>query len=325
MNREIIQKQLNTPLEGTDFPSLGTKYAGKVRDVYRHRSKSGDQGEQMYIITTDRISAFDRVLGTVPFKGQLLTEMAMFWFKETQDIMRNHVIANPDPNVMKVRSCEPVKVEMVVRGYLTGASSTSVWTHYKNGRREYCGVRLPEGMRKDQRFATPIVTPTTKAEQGEHDSPISPAEIVAQGLLTKAEYEELESVSLALFARGTEIAAGQGIILVDTKYEFGKYQDRFMLIDEIHTPDSSRFWHADTYDECFEQGKEQQKIDKEYVRVWLEQQGFTGDGAPPPIPDEVKVETTERYIEAYEKITGRRFAAEGGDALARIKKNLDIS
>ncbi|MBN2454093.1 phosphoribosylaminoimidazolesuccinocarboxamide synthase, partial [Candidatus Woesearchaeota archaeon] len=228
---EKIKEQLGKTLDKTDFRGLGEKYAGKVRDNYT-------KGNRMTIITTDRISAFDRVLCTIPFKGQVLNQMAVFWFNKTKDIVRNHMISAPDPNVMVVEKCVPIPLEMIVRNYVTGVTKTSIWYNYEKGVRNFCGNQLPEGLKKDQKLPEIILTPTTKAEHGEHDESISPGEIVERGILEKEELEKLREISFNLFRRGREIAAKQGIILVDTKYEFGKLGDEIVLIDEIHTPDS---------------------------------------------------------------------------------------
>jgi len=306
-------------LKKTDFPNLGEKYEGKVRDNYT-------QGDKRIIITTDRISTFDRIIGCVPWKGQVLNQMAAFWFEKTKDIIGNHVISVPDPNVMVVKECLPVMVEMVVREYVTGVTKTSIWYNYQQGVRNFCGNKLPEGLKKDQKLPKPVLTPSTKAEKVGHDESISPEEVVKRGLLTQNEMDELKEISFRLFERGKEIVGKQGIILVDTKYEFGKLNGKFVLIDEIHTPDSSRFWHKDTYDKLFKEGKEQRKIDKEYVRSWLADHGFVGDGPVPKIPKQIFDEASKRYIEAYEKITGQSFKEHREAPIAkRIEANLKKS
>lgn len=316
MTEKQIKEQLKHTLEKTNFPSLGKKYEGKVRDNYTKNS-------QRIIITTDKVSAFDRVLCTIPFKGQVLNQMAAFWFDKTKDIVGNHVIDVPDPNVMVVKECEPVLVEMVIRGYITGVTTTSAWYNYSRGVRNFCGNILPDGMKKDQKFEKPIITPTTKAAHGEHDENLGLNDCVKRGLITEKQRKRLEEASLKLFDRGTKIAAKQGIILVDTKYEFGLLNGEIILMDEIHTPDSSRFWFKDTYEELFNAGKEQRKIDKEYIRTWLAEKGFIGEGEIPKITDEVRIEAARRYIQAYELITGQQFKAEVGDVTPRIKKNLE--
>lgn len=317
MDDDMIKGQLGNTIEKTDFPELGEKYEGKVRDNYT-------RGKERFIITTDRISAFDRVLGTIPFKGQVLNQMASFWFRRSEGIVMNHLHDTPDPNVMVVRECEPLPVEMVVRGYLTGVTKTSAWYNYSCGVRNLCGNVLPEGMRKDQKFDRPIITPTTKGDhtKGEHDKNISPEEIVSRGILSEDVMNRLKDVSLKLFALGQEEAAKRGLILVDTKYEFGLLDGKIVLMDEIHTPDSSRFWFADSYQELFEKGEEQRKLDKEYVRTWLASQGFRGDGNPPALTDEVRAEAARRYIEAFEIITGESFGVDPRPVKERITENL---
>ncbi|MBI5753826.1 phosphoribosylaminoimidazolesuccinocarboxamide synthase [Candidatus Peregrinibacteria bacterium] len=308
--------QLPFCLKATDFPSLGVKYEGKVRDNY---SKNG----QRVIIVTDRLSAFDRVITLIPFKGQVLNQMAKFWFDKTRDIAENHVIEFPDPNVVVARECKAMPVEMVVRGYITGVTSTSIWTHYEKGERNFCGNQLPEDLKKNQKLEKPILTPSTKAEHGDHDESVSREQILERGVVTAEQFDQMAEVAMKLYARGVEICAKQGIILVDTKYEFGMTPEgKIVLIDEIHTPDSSRFWFADEYEKRLASGEEQKKIDKEYLREWLADRGFTGDGEIPVVPDDVRVETGRRYIEAFELITGQKFEAQVGDVAARLKQNL---
>lgn len=316
LTKEQLLAQLPFCLKGTDFPKLGEKYEGKVRDNY---SKDGKR----ILVATDRLSAFDRVITLIPFKGQVLNQMAKFWFEKTKDIVQNHVIEFPDPNVVIGKECKSLPVEMIVRGYLTGVTSTSVWTHYKNGERNFCGNALSEGMKQDQKFEKPILTPSTKAEHGGHDESVAKEEVLKRTGMKEELFDEIADKSMKLFARGQEIAAKQGIILVDTKYEFGVDDEgKVVLIDEIHTPDSSRFWFADEYEKRFSAGEVQKKIDKEYLREWLAERGFTGEGEIPVVPDEIRVETARRYIEAYELITGETFTAEVGDVRERLSKNL---
>lgn len=308
--------QLPLCLKATDFPGLGVKYEGKVRDNY---SKDGKR----FIIVTDRLSAFDRVITLIPFKGQVLNQMARFWFDRTSDIVGNHVIEFPDPNVVVARECKAMPVEMVVRGYITGVTSTSIWTHYEKGVRDFCGNKLPEGLKKNQKLEKPILTPSTKADYGGHDESVSREQILERGIVTPEQFDYMASVAMKLYARGVEIAAKQGMILVDTKYEFGvDPEGKIVLIDEIHTPDSSRFWFADEYEKRLASGEEQKKIDKEYLREWLADRGFKGEGEVPVIPDDIRAETGRRYVEAYELITGEGFVAEVGDVDARLSKNL---
>ena len=310
----ILNNQLNFTLDKTSF-KFGKKFEGKVRDNYILNGKR-------VIITTDRISAFDRVLCAIPFKGQVLNQTSAFWFENTKDIVKNHVIDIPDPNVMVVKECKAVPVEMVVRGYITGVTTTSAWHNYEKGVRNFCGNTLPEGLKKNQKFDSPIITPSTKAEHGLHDESISRDEILKRKLVNESLYRKMEKAALALFDFGSKLVAKNNLILVDTKYEFGILNGELILIDEIHTPDSSRFWIKDTYEELFAKAQEPQKIDKEYVRMWLSNEGFIGEGKIPKIPDKVKVEAAKRYITAYEMITGKKFEAKNGDVLSRIEDNL---
>ena len=318
LSNTSIKEQLTQTLATTDFPWLGTKYEGKVRDNY-------SKGERRVIVVTDRISAFDRVLGTIPFKGQVLNQLAAFWFEKTQHTAPNHLLSLPDPNVMVVKLCKPLPVEMVVRAYITGVTTTSAWYNYEKGVRNFCGNFLPEGMRKNQKFDGPILTPSTKAEKGGHDESVSKEEILRRGLVTEEEFDTLAKMSFRLFDMGQKYAAKNGLILVDTKYEFGRDVDgNIILIDEIHTPDSSRYWYIDGYEERFEQGKEQKKLDKEYVRRWLADQGFIGEGEIPPLLPEVQIEAAKRYITAYETLTHQEFKVTPGENVQeRIRRNLE--
>lgn len=290
----------------------GTRlYKGKVRDVF-------DLGDEMVISVSDRISAFDRVLGAIPFKGEVLNKTALFWFEQTADIIPNHIRKVLGPRTVAVQKCDVLPVEVIVRGYLTG----SAWRDYQAGR-PVSGIELPGGMTMNQAFGQPLLTPSTKADQGDHDKPISGEEIVAQGLVGADLWKEVEQAALALFQRGTEIAARNGLILVDTKYEFGlSPEGNLVLVDEIHTPDSSRYWFADTYEELFKKEEAQRKVDKEYLRQWLMSKGFSGDGDPPEIPEEVRLEVARRYIQAYELITGEEFRGESDHGEAEAKKVL---
>jgi phosphoribosylaminoimidazole-succinocarboxamide synthase len=315
---EALKNQLKNTLEKTDL-GIGKKYEGKVRDNY-------SIGGKRIIVVSDRISAFDRVLCTIPFKGQVLNQTSSFWFEKTKDIVKNHVIEVPDPNVTVGIECKPLPVEMVVRGYITGVTTTSAWHNYEKGVRNFCGNQLPEGMVKNQKFEKPIITPSTKAEKGGHDESVSGEEIVKRGLVSQEMYDKMAKATIDLYNFGNELVAANNLILVDTKYEFGlDAEGNLTLIDEIHTPDSSRFWVKDTYDVLFSKGEEPDKLDKEYVRQFLANKGFIGEGEIPEIPDEVKVEAAKRYIKAYEMITGKEFEAEVGDVLERIKNNLKKS
>ena len=310
----ILKNQLKHTLDKTNF-NIGKKYEGKARDNYILNGKR-------IIITTDRISAFDRVLCSIPFKGQVLNQTSAFWFEKTKNIFKNHVVDVPDPKGMIVKECTPYPVEMVVRGYITGVTTTSAWYNYERGVRNFCGNILPEGLKKNQKFGNPIITPSTKAEKGAHDESVSRDEILKRGLVDEKMYNKMEKSALALFDFGSKLVAKNNLILVDTKYEFGNLDGQLVLIDEIHTPDSSRFWIKDSYKELFSKGQEPQKLDKEYVRQFLANKGFIGEGTIPSIPDEIKVEAAKRYITAYEMITGKEFEAKNGDVLKRIEGSL---
>lgn len=299
-----------------NFPGQKSVYHGKVRDVYNIND------ELMVMVATDRISAFDVILPKgIPFKGQVLNQIAATFLDATSDIVPNWKLATPDPMVTVGLKCEGFRVEMIIRGYLTG----SAWREYQNGCRELCGVKLPEGMKENQKFPTPIITPTTKADAG-HDENISKEEIIAQGLVSKEDYELMEKYTYALFSRGTEMAAEKGLILVDTKYEFGKKDGKVYLIDEIHTPDSSRYFYADGYQEKFEKGEPQKQLSKEFVRQWLIDHNFMGKEGQqvPEMTDEYVNSVSDRYIELYEHIVGQKFnKADNHDDLAvRIEKNV---
>ena len=299
-----------------NFPGQKSVYHGKVRDVYNIND------ELMVMVATDRISAFDVILPKgIPFKGQVLNQIAATFLDATSDIVPNWKLATPDPMVTVGLKCEGFRVEMIIRGYLTG----SAWREYQNGCRELCGVKLPEGMKENQKFPTPIITPTTKADAG-HDENISKEEIIAQGLVSKEDYELMEKYTYALFARGTEMAAEKGLILVDTKYEFGKKDGKVYLIDEIHTPDSSRYFYADGYQEKFEKGEPQKQLSKEFVRQWLIDHNFMGQEGQqvPEMTDEYVNSVSDRYIELYEHIVGQKFnkADNHDDLAARIEKNV---
>ena len=298
------------------FPGQVSKYTGKVRDVYSIGS------DYLIMVATDRISAFDVVLPRgIPFKGQVLNQIASEFLDATADILPNWKIAVPDPMVTVGWRCEPFKVEMVIRGYLTGHA----WREYKAGKRTLCGVPLPDGMVENQAFPEPVITPTTKAAEG-HDEDISREEIIARGIVSREDYEQLEAYTRALFRRGTEIAAGKGLILVDTKYEFGKRDGRIFLMDEIHTPDSSRYFYADGYTERLARGEHQRQLSKEFVREWLMQNGFQGKEGQqvPEMTDEIVAGITDRYAELFRQIAGRPFeGAECDDVPARIEKNIN--
>ena len=268
---------------------------GKVRDII-------DTGRELFIVTTDRISAFDRVLTTIPCKGEVLNTISLFWFENTAHIVKNHIKEQVTARTVRTERCSVVPIEVVVRGYLTG----SAWRDYQSSG-TVSGIRLPAGMRAQEKFPQPLITPSTKAEQGVHDAPVSRQEIISSGLVPRATWEHIEEAALALFARGTSLAAERGLILVDTKYEFGQKDGALYLIDEVHTPDSSRYWYADTYAELFQRGEKQRELDKEYLRQWLLSRGWKGDGPAPEIPNAVRAEVAWKYVTAWETVTAKSF------------------
>ncbi|MDF1634025.1 phosphoribosylaminoimidazolesuccinocarboxamide synthase [Mycoplana sp. MJR14] len=301
------------------IPELPGRYKGKVRENYDLADGS------RIIIATDRLSAFDIILTSIPFKGQVLTQTARYWFEETADICPNHVLAYPDPNVVVGTRLDILPVEVVVRGYLAGTTSTSVLTKYRNGEREMYGIRLPDGLRDNEKLPQPIITPTSKAFDGGHDEPLSGDEILAKGLLSAEQWETVSAYALSLFARGQARAAERGLILVDTKYEFGTDKDgRIVLADEIHTPDSSRYWIADSYEAAFAAGTRPQSFDKDFVRAWVTERCDPYKDPIPAIPAELIEQTSRVYIQAYETITGQTFVPDlsGTTVLERIRKNL---
>jgi phosphoribosylaminoimidazole-succinocarboxamide synthase len=309
----IIREQLPYTLDEFDSIDLGQRYRGKVRENFH-------LGDEIVMITTDRVSAFDHVLGTIPFKGQILTEIAKFWFEKTQLIAPNHIISYPDPQVIVARKAETLPVEVIVRGYITG----SLWREYKQGINGQYGFMLPNGLKKNQLFETPILTPSTKAQYGLHDEPIARQDIV-NGLVNEKIYAQAEAYALKLFAAGQEWASQQGLILVDTKYEFGIVDGELIVIDEIHTPDSSRYWIASEYKERFNSVKNQKMLDKENIRQWLIERGFSGEGTPPALTDEIRITLAEQYVELYNQLTGQDFIPEVGDVKNRIENNLEES
>ncbi len=306
-------------LSDATIPELPNHYRGKVRDNYDL------PGDVRILIASDRVSAFDRNLAAIPFKGQVLTQIARFWFEATRDICPNHVIEYPDPNVVVGRRLDMLPVEMVVRDYLAGTTSTSILSMYRKGERRLYGVTFPDGMRDNQKLDHPIITPTTKAPRSGHDEPLTPEDIIAQGLLTPARWEEVSALALALFARGREMAARRGLILVDTKYEFGFDRDgHIVLADEIHTPDSSRYWTADSYPRRFAAGERPESLDKDHIRNWVAARCDPYREAIPDIPPYVVLEAAGIYIKAFETVTGQAFALPDLTipVLARIRANL---
>jgi len=310
-----INEQMDKTLEKTEFSDLGELYRGKVRDNYT-------QGKKRIIISSDRLSAFDRVITTIPFKGQMLNQMSAFWFEKTKNIVKNHLIEVPDPNVSVTRQCETIPIEIIIRAYLTGTA----WRNYKKGK-PTSGLMPPEGLKKNEKLEEILVTPSTKAESG-HDIYISKDKIIRDKIVDKDTYQAMEKAALKLFEYGQEYCKKNGLILVDTKYEFGIYDGELMVIDEIHTPDSSRFWILDTYEERFSKGEEPEILDKEIFRGWLMENypEIFPDIKPeqdiPKITDEIKITLAKRYMRSFERITGLEFEANVGDVSERIRKNL---
>ncbi len=313
VTREKILESLPNVLRAVDLEGLGPKQQGKVRDIYT-------QGQQRITITTDRQSAFDVMLGCIPYKGSVLNMLAAWWFEQTEHIVPNHMIAVPDPNVLISHETEMIPVEMVVRGYLTGAhTTTAIWWLYERGDREIYGMKFPDGMKKNEALPQAIITPTTHGGgTAGHDERLTRAEVVSRGLVPEKLYAQMEQVALELFDFGSKRAREQGLILVDTKYEFGLHEGKLMLIDEIHTPDSSRYWKADSYEARIAGGQEPENYDKEFIRLWYGARGYTGEGKPPAMAPELAVEAAQRYIGAYEMLTGKTFAEYDYPIEARI-------
>ncbi len=302
-------------LAKTDFKNLGEKYNGKVRDVY-------SQNDKVILISTDRYSAFDRNLALIPSKGQVLTQVSRFWFEHTKDIIQNHVIAFPDPNVVVGKKCNVIPIEMVVRGYITGVTGTSLWTLYNNGQRDFGDFTLPDGMKKNQKLDEPVLTPTTKS--ADHDRPLTTADILKDNIVSADLWKQLADTAIKLFKRGQEVALKHGLILVDTKYEFGLDDNGDLtLVDEIHTPDSSRYWQAKTYQGRIDKGQEPENFDKEFLRLWFKENCDPyKDEILPVAPKDLVEELSRRYIQIYEQITGDVFKVETEDITKRIEKNL---
>lgn len=317
MDKQTIeQKYLDRVLEKTDFQNLGQRRQGKVRDIYT-------QPDKIILVSTDRYSAFDRNLALIPFKGQVLTQVSKWWFEHTADIIQNHLVESPDPNVVVVKKCSVIPIEMVVRGYITGVTGTSLWTLYNNGQRDFGDFTLPDGMKKNQKLDKPVLTPTTKSE--DHDKPLTTADILKEKIVPEELWKQLADTAIRLFQKGQELALEHGLILVDTKYEFGLADNgKLMLIDEIHTPDSSRYWQADSYQARIDQGLEPQNFDKEFLRLWFKEHSNPyEDKELPAAPQDMVAELSSRYIQIYEQITGQKFEAElDMPLLERIAKNL---
>lgn len=308
-----IKASIPNLLRGTNF-EIGEKFIGKVRDTFILPDKR-------IIITTDRQSAFDRVLGHVPYKGAVLNQLAYFWFEKTRDIIPNHSISLPDPNILVAKTAEVIPIEMVVRGYITGVTDTSIWGSYEKGERVIYGIKFPDGLKKNQKLPTPVITPTTKADSG-HDERLTEKEIIEKKIVSPKLWKEMKTAALALFERGQKIANKAGVILADTKYEFGLLDGKLILVDEVHTPDSSRYWVKKTYAERFKKGLEPQSYDKEVLRMWFKEQGYKGEGKPPVMPDEFLVKMSKLYQQIYERITGKKFLGYDYPAEERIIQNV---
>ena len=316
ISKDQLRELLPSALQETKLP-IPNKTSGKVRDWY-----DLPDGKRL-IVTTDRLSAFDRILAAVPYKGQVLNQLSAWWFEQTRDILPNHIISLPDPNAAVVRVAEPFPVEVIVRGYITGVTTTALWYRYSIGERNIYGYNFPEGLQKNQPLPAPIITPTTKGGITGHDERLTCAEVVDQALLSKETWDQVQSAALAIFQRGQEVARQAGMILVDTKYEFGCAPDgSVLLIDEAHTPDSSRFWKADSYEARFAAGKDPENFDKEFVRLAYAQKGYRGDGEIPSMPDDLWISASERYIQIYEMLTGQEFIPGAYPVENRLLENL---
>jgi phosphoribosylaminoimidazole-succinocarboxamide synthase len=316
LSQNEITALLPLAFESSTLPLPG-RGQGKVRDWYSL------VGNRRLIVTTDRLSAFDRNLACVPCKGQVLNQLSAWWFDQTADIIPNAMISLPDPNAVEMHEIEPILVEVIVRGYITGVTTTALWYRYSLGERDIYGYPFPEGLRKNEQLPTPIITPTTKGGPGTHDERLTCAEVVEKGYLDAASWEQISSAALGIFTRGQQIAARAGMILVDTKYEFGRAKDgRILLMDEVHTPDSSRFWQADTYAARFADGEEPDNYDKEFVRRYYADLGYRGDGQPPEVPADLWVQASQRYQDIYERLTGQTFACGRYPVEERMLENL---
>ncbi len=317
LDQTMLLNYVPQALDTVDLDWPFDREQGKVRDSFFLPEN------RRLIVTTDRLSAFDVILTRIPFKGQVLNQLSAFWFEQTADLIPNHIIAVPDPNVSLVHECEMLPVEVVVRGYITGETKTALWYRYSLGERHIYGYDFPDGMTKNEQLPESIITPTTKGRKGEHDELITCAEVVERGLLDAETWKQIQIAALAIFKRGQEIAQKGGLILVDTKYEFGRAPDgTLMIIDEVHTPDSSRFWVAESYEERIANGLEPENFDKEFLRLWYAEQGYRGDGAPPAATDDLIAQLSQRYIACYEKLTGQTFEPGSYPADPRIAQAL---
>ena len=317
VSKQNIIENIPNVLKTVNIPGLGKKIQGKVRDIYV-------LGDKRIFITTDRQSAFDKVIGYIPFKGQVLTSLSAFWFEKTKDIIQNHLVFVADPNVLVVKECQLIPIEMVVRGYITGVTDTSIWGSYEKGERIIYGIKFPEGLRKNQKLSEYVITPTTKADFGLHDQRLTEKEILKKKIVSPKIWNQMKKVTLELFKKGQLICDKAGIILVDTKYEFGlDEKGKLILIDEIHTPDSSRYWIKKTYHQRFKKGLEPESYDKEPLRIWFKEHGYKGEGKPPKMPPDFLAKMSMLYMAIYEKITGKKFIPEmSKNVNKRIKNNL---
>jgi phosphoribosylaminoimidazole-succinocarboxamide synthase len=321
LDRHILKQHIPQALTGVELDWPHGRERGKVRDTFL--LPDGRHGERRLIVTTDRLSAFDRILTAIPFKGQVLNQLSAFWFAQTANIIPNHIVDVPDPNTSLTIGCETLPVEVVVRGYITGVTKTALWYRYSLGERHIYGYDFPDRLVKNQPLPEPIITPTTKGREGEHDERITCAEVTERGLLDEETWEQVQAAALDIFKRGQEIARQGGLILVDTKYEFGRAPDgRVTIIDEVHTPDSSRFWLAESYEEQMANGEEPENFDKEFLRLWYAERGYRGDGEPPEATDDLIAQVSERYIALYEMLTGQTFEPGAYPANLRIAKAL---
>lgn len=319
ISQNDLLKLIPQALSETNLPFAG-KQTGKVRDWY-----DLPNGQRL-IITTDRLSAFDRILARIPYKGQVLNQLSAWWFEQTKDIIANHLISIPDPNAAIVQKVNPLQVEVIVRGYITGVTSTALWHRYSLGERNIYGYDFPEGLRKNQKLPEPIITPTTKGGATGHDERLTCAEVVEKKILDERVWSQVQSAALAIFKRGQEVAAKADLILVDTKYEFGLTDEgEVILIDEVHTPDSSRFWKANSYQKLFSEGKELENFDKEFIRIAYADKGYRGDGEVPAMPDDLWTSASRRYIAIYEALTGKTFKPASYPIEERLLKNLELA
>ncbi len=314
VSKKLILNAIAHPFKGINIPNLGTKHQGKVRDTFILPDKR-------IIVTTDRQSAFDRVLGVIPYKGSVLNQLSAFWFEKTSDIIQNHVLAVPDPNVMIVKSAKLIPIEMVVRGYITGVTDTSIWGSYEKGERVIYGIKFPDGLKKNQKLPESVITPTTKAEAG-HDERLTEEEILEKRIVPEKLWKEMKNAALKVFERGQKICDKAGIILADTKYEFGLINGELTLIDEVHTPDSSRYWTKATYKERLKKGLEPESFDKEVLRMWFKERGYKGEGKPPKMPDEFLLKMSTLYQKIHELVTGKTFKGDPYPIEKRIKENI---